>query len=466
MEQELEPMERPARQHSSSRRRGRTRFAILVALLLGIVAIIPTLLLKTPLRNRILDSAVGRPELTTTAASARGGWFSPIAFTGVRVTSDDERLTVTIDEVETSQGLLAAIMSGHDKGELVFRQPRVSVVADETGAWPKLNSGTSSTATCRFRLTDGALLLSLPWRDVPIVDVDALNVVGAVARDEMGIRTLTIEPTVIADHAPLSDAHTRQNLALIAPVLSQSTELTGVASVSLEKLTIPLEGPAAGTPVPIRGTATFHSLEARLREDWVRQLTMATGAVAGQSLPSKVTVLEESTVRFAVTGEGVEHDGMTFLLPQVADGLSLQSSGLIRNDESLDLILTISMPEIVPANRPFLTLLSQLSSEPLRLTVTGTTSAPVLGLPEGNSILSELTKRIAPASLEQPAGTIPDAVSGLIQDASQTDPNAARATVPGNVLNLIQSIRDAREKNAATDDSDAARPKKRRRARE
>lgn len=148
--------------------------------------------------------------------------------------------------------------------------------------------------------------------------------------------------------------------------------------------------------IQIHGRAEFHALEARLKEHWTQQLTALFGQVSGTSQPDQIQVLKDSRVEFSVSKDGIAHDGMVFLLPQLAQELTVTSSGIVHLDETLELLLTVNLPKIVPAGRPFLAVLSQLTGTPMQFRVGGTVSEPHLQLPEGMNLLGDLSSRISP----------------------------------------------------------------------
>ena len=140
---------------------------------------------------------------------------------------------------------------------------------------------------------------------------------------------------------------------------------------------------------------------------------------------------------------------MVFLLPQIADELTFTSSGLIRLDESLDLLLTLNVPKVVPAGRPVLAMLSQLTEGPMQLKIVGTVSKPEIRLPDGMDLLGELSRRISPAQYTEEAPAVPSAVIGLIQDVGSKSPEQMKKDLPGSILNLIRAVdKQAKEKRA------------------
>lgn len=420
-------------------RRAVVASSVIISMLIAGSSLVPTILMQTELRNRVLGSAVKQSTLTATAQEASGGWLAPLVFKNVRIADSAGRFLCTIRELRTSQGLLGFLTGGPDIGQLDLIEPRVELELDKNGKFTREECEPSNTQF-RFSIQQGSLLVRVPWRSVPIVDVDALELTGNIATDGDHQRVLTLNAAQIFDHEPLSESHTSQNLALIAPVLSQSTELRGSASVWLDEVKLPLDDSEQKSAFTIRGRAEFHSLEAKLKETWTRQLAVLSAQLAGTQLPDRIEVLQDSKVTFEVTDNGIFHEGMVFLLPKVAESLRVTSSGTIHLDESLDLQLAVTIPELGTQENRFLSMLSQLTSEPLRLSVKGTVSNPQLQLPEDTNLLGEISRRVTPAQYTEEAPAVPSAVVDLIQGVSNEDKEEAREALPGNILNLIRAI--------------------------
>ena len=437
------------------KRRGVVTTSILFCMLSAGVCVAPTLLTATSMRTRLLNSAIGSEELPATAESATGGWFAPLVFHDVRMEDAGGQVVWTVKEIRTTKGLLSFITDPVHIGEVRLVESSVKVHLNADGEWPLKSGVKPSKSELSFRIEDGSLELSVPWRAMPIVELSQLTITGDIGLNVDGHRILNIDPVQALDHAALSESHTRQNLALIAPVLSQSTTLSGSASVWLDEIHIPLNenlssdvnpGDAPGTKknahvnFPIHGRVKFHAMEARLKESWTRQLTALIGQVSGTSLPDQIQVLKESKVEFSVSKDGIAHDGMVFLLPQLTQELTFTSSGIVRLDETLDLVLTLNVPATVMSGLPFLAMLSQLTAAPIQLRVIGTVSEPKLQLPAGMNLLSDLTGRIAPARHTEDTQPLPSAVMDLIQTVGSQDREQMKKDLPGNILSLIHAV--------------------------
>jgi len=419
-------------------RRAVVTSSVVLAMLITGTGLLPTVLIHTSLRDRVLRPAVGDDSWTAICSDASGGWLAPLVFHNVRITDPDGRFLCTIRELRTSRGLLGFLMGSSDIGLVTLIQPRVEVTIAEDGTWPRRNSQPSTTQL-DWVIEDGSLLITVPWRKVPIVDLEQLGMTGRIGPNDEGRRMLTMDATQIYDHESLSEDHTAQNLALIAPVLSQSTQVKGTASLWLDATQIPLDG-TQKPPFPLQGRAEFHTLEARLKPAWIRQLAAMTGQITGTSLPDRVEVVKDCRVDFAVTKDGITHESMVFLLPEIAKGLTITSSGIIHLDETLDLHLAVTLPKIMAGDKPMLAILAQLTSEPLQLAVRGTISDPKIQLPEGTDLLGAISNRVTPAGHEEAAPPLPSAIFDLLKDVQNPDKDQAVQALPGSLLNLIRAI--------------------------
>ena len=367
-------------------------------------------------------------------------------------------------EIQTSKGLLSFITDPDQVGDIRLTDSAVKISLDDDGKWPFNKPSKQSNSEFAFHIKGGSLEINAPWREVAIVEISKLTIDGNIANGANGKRRLHVDPIQILDHEPLSESHTQQNLALIAPVLSQSTELSGNASVWLDEINIPIgqavtadsttamdsatKDDLSGS-IPIRGRAELHWLEARLKENWTKQLTAIIGQVSGSVIPNQIQVLKDSKIEFSVTNEGIHHSGMVFLLPELAKEMRITSSGSVHLDETIDLLLQLNVPKIVQTGRPFLAMLSQIMSMPIQLRVLGTVSEPKIQLPEGMNLLGRLTNQVSPAQHTEDGPELPSAVMDLVQNVGSHDREQAKKDLPGNILNLIRAVDQKAKKKQA-----------------
>ncbi|MFO0999784.1 MAG: hypothetical protein U0936_05560 [Planctomycetaceae bacterium] len=361
------------------------------------------------------------------------------------MSDSDGRLEGWFPELRTNCTLMDMFCGGPDRRQLTLIRPSVEIRISEDGEWPSCSSGDAGKPT-DFVVEDAALKVTSPRRKIPIVDISGCDLAGSIGPDDLGTIRLVVEPIQVFDHEPISDSQCEQNLALIAPVLAQSTEVSGFASVWLDRIQIPLDG-RESSPFPIKGRAEFHSLEAKLRNGWARQVSAMGGAFSGMDIPDRISMVEKSTIDFVVTEKGVQHKGTAFLLPEVSPEFKVVSSGTVFLDERLDLELAVELPVPSDDDRPVLQFLRTMSSSPILLAVKGTVSSPVVGFPEGVDLLGEISRRVTPAQYTTEPSGVPTAISDLIQDVVKpgSDDQEKKQNLAGSILNLIRAVEKQRK---------------------
>lgn len=115
----------PPRERRRGRRRGRPwrTLLLLVAILIGVVAALPTIVAKTPLRNTLLSYAVPEGTLQITLADASLGWFSAPAVAGVEIRDAKGQQLATIESLRMSRSPLALLSNLNELGEVEIQRP-------------------------------------------------------------------------------------------------------------------------------------------------------------------------------------------------------------------------------------------------------------------------------------------------------------------------------------------------------
>lgn len=436
-------------------RRAVVATSVLGGMLFSGIAILPIAVLNSSHRDALLNSRFEKHGLTVASESAVGSWVTPISLRNIAIIDESGQIQCTIREVQTSRTILGLLAHGGDLGTITFVEPVLHVTLDENGRLPprlltpdesdedpaEAADAAGSRPSVAFEVAGGAFVLSVPWRPMPIVEVDGLNVSAAVTNRPDG-RWLTVSPVQIFDHERLSESHTEQNLALIAPVLSQSTSLTGEVSVFLNGLEVLLDGDEDPV-IPISGAATFHTVEARLKKDWATQLSQLAGRTVGARIPDRLQIVRDSQVAFEVDEIGIHHHGLAFLLPEIAPDLSIESSGTVGLDERLNLALSVQLPQLLPQN-PLMAALSRFARFPLRLQVQGTVDDPKLVTPPGFSLVDQLAQNADPEGFTPEPPPVSTSVLELIDAAASSNPDRAADGIVGGIFNIIRSAQKAK----------------------
>jgi len=349
---------------------------MLIFATLTLLVLAPRLLTHTALRSSLLNALVGKRDLLVQAKEASGGWLEPLSFQQVSLRHRNGSLDCTIGRLQTNLSLLQYLFSPPDSAAVSGDHVSLTVHIDEQGRWPVLGSEGTAAERVRWAVTHGTLVLTVPWRPKPLISLQGLTVNGRIEPDQDGHRCLEIAACRLLDQTPLDDSHAQQNLALIAPVLSQTTGISGSASLLLEAVSIPLDGVEEFSPFPLRGTAVLHRLEASLTPQILQQVSSAVGRLP-LTLPAKISAPRNSQIDFAVTAAGIQHSEMAFSFRGPGPLLQVVTSGVLRLDEtiSLQLQLRAGWTRLLPAPWRILT---AWMLQRFTLQATGTVNSPEL----------------------------------------------------------------------------------------
>lgn len=439
----MESVSRPKRKW----RRAMVATSVLCGMVFTGVAIGPMAVMNSSYRDSVLNSRLKTHGLTATSASGSGSWLTPFEFRDILITDETGRVRLSIESVRASNSLLGLIFHGGDLGTFTVNKPNLLIEVDDDGNLPLQmpeKSDQTGQPNLAFNIHDAAFRLVAPWRPLPVIDLQQLQISGTIAGTENG-RWLSLGRMEIFNHERLSDAHTQQNLALIAPVLAQTTALVGEVSVTLDETRIRLDGDQQ-QPIQVRGNAAFHSVEATLRPEWAGQISQLIGGATGQNGNSRLQIARDSVVHFEVSEQGVYHEGLALLLPDLASRLRVESSGMVGFDENLDLTFAVQLPQ-VSSGGPLMSLFSKLVSAPLQVFVRGTVSEPKLEAPAGFSVVDQLSRNVAPQQHTDQPPPVTESVMKLIGSAAGPPAPGQGETMTSTVLDIIRAAQEAK-KNA------------------
>ncbi len=161
---------------SRHRRQPLRKLLILLAIFAAIVAALPTIVAKTPLRNTLLSYALPDDALRVTVDDASLGWLSPPAIMGVTVRDAAGNQLATVESIRMNRSPLALASNWHELGEIEVQRPVVYLAIRPGGTnWQdalapfladaKSNAAADTTQsesaipTVAFRVVDGTVLV-------------------------------------------------------------------------------------------------------------------------------------------------------------------------------------------------------------------------------------------------------------------------------------------------------------------
>lgn len=418
--------------------------AVLAAILLGTAAV-PWWLSNPERLSRIVAQAVPELEADVKFEKVRIGWMGPLEIEGVTLAPrDGDRPPLTIGRIEGSHGLLAAIFSVGDLGQLTIDGLTVDLALDENHRSnleklvpapaddPADRAPRPQRSPVRMRLAveDAVVKITAPWTIEPWVS-DPITVRAALAPVAAGHSEWTIEPTNLITNARMDPPVAWGVLAYAAPVLADATRTSGRFSLVLDGATLPVGDPAAGS---LSGTLAMHEVVIG-PGPLVRNLFASLPG--NLPPPPSVRVADESHVRFRLAERRVHHEGLEFGLPLPGPGrrLDVRSSGSVGlDDQSLDVKLVLPIPGDLRQDRP---LLAALAGKTISLGVAGKLGEPEVVF---DGSIRRMAGEVARDLIEQvrgggpaPQGPAPGPVPGIAGPGLQPPgPSGAAVGGPGD----------------------------------
>ncbi|MFN9367351.1 MAG: hypothetical protein ACK6CT_01090 [Planctomycetia bacterium] len=415
----------------------------------------------------------------------RIGWLGPIVAEEVTVVPrNGAQPPLTVGRIDLSNGLAAILLSAGDLGMLRVERPQVAVLFDSAHAsnldglvapraTPPGGGGREqrrSPVRIDIEVIDAIVRIAGPWTEDTWVS-EPIDVHAALRPSADGTASeWTIEPVQLLADARLQPAVAQGVLAYIAPILADATRTSGRFSLRLDGGRFPVGDPASGT---VSGELAMH------------EVVLGPGPLVAslvQSLPGRIPeppaikLAEESRVKFHLAERRVFHDGLRFGLPLAQPGqrLDMHSRGSVGlDDRTLDLKLSVPIPEGLPQDRP---LLAALSGKTVSLGIGGVLGAPKVEFDgsiaaTATNVVGELMDRLRarnggvgtagtgprdsgqpqPGQASKPPVVVPDAD----HEASAGDATAAEVIdVVGDLLDEIAKRRAARRaaENASPED--------------
>jgi len=163
-----------------SRRRGWPwgKLLVFIAVLMAVVAALPTIVGHTSLRNSLLSNAVPDGSLRVTAKGAELGWFSPPSLSGIEISDATGQRLATVEAVRLNRTPFALLSNRSDLGEIEVEKPVIYLaVLPEGSNWqqalaPLLDrpdtggdaaqpstAADSTTVEAAIRVVDGTVLI-------------------------------------------------------------------------------------------------------------------------------------------------------------------------------------------------------------------------------------------------------------------------------------------------------------------
>jgi hypothetical protein len=263
--------------------------------------------------------------------------------------------------------------------DLYAELPRPALPGQKEGR-PARCRITGTVADPRITVEDGSLVLRQPGRKEPFIAAEGINLSMRVETTADG-RVLAVEPVEVFKNTKLNFAVAAGLVRLLAPDVLTDREVTGEVSLSFDKLRIPLGVPEeqAIKRLEAEGKLKLHQFTSDVKSPTWQALIRLLADMNGKKPSDVIRVVEESEIRFRVSGGRVYHEGQRVGFPDIDPGLMVTSRGSIGLDETLDLF--VELPRLDPVQRK--------EKGPAKCRITGTIAEPKIAIEDGSLVLRQ-----------------------------------------------------------------------------
>jgi hypothetical protein len=384
------------------RPRRRLTGGLLVPLLL--VALSPYIAAVQPFRDMVLRAVLPEINGTISSGGASLGWFSPIEFRDIRISSPDGTPVVVVASIRGDMSMWRYLISGRDLGTVRMEKPQLSVVVLEEGSnlsqlvveQPTEPDQPASPpdVSLGLEIVDGSLTFlsrkaQEPWNLQGFNLALALRSSAAAAS---GQPELVLHQGTVFDRAPITPQMCDDLLKYIAPVLAEVTDVSGEFSIELDEWRLPLEDLQKGEG---SGRLTIHTIDLEAGP-LVRALTTLLG------LPPSVRLADNSVVEFTMREGRVHHRDLQFGIGK----FQVRTEGSVGVDQTLDLLAEVPIPDTLLGFGLVenTALFEAMQGQTLRLPVHGTLDEPKVDALKLGASNSELLQSLLGGLLEKRSG--------------------------------------------------------------
>ena len=370
----------PAKPATPRKRRSRIIrvLGIVAILLVVLVMTAPWMVAHTGLRDEAINATLASPSVTASSESASFGWFSSPSILGLRLKSANGRLDIRAEEVTADQSLLQLWASSPDLGTITVEKAHVQLELPLDVQLRGPGDGLEPTFTATIK--NAALTVRVTGEAEPVIDIDGISLTFRVEDAGEG-RVLTLDPVVLFDRRKLSPKLISMLLQLFDPTMTDTPQISGEISLSLDKVRIPIGVPRdkAVRGMELEGKLVLHDVSGEVKNPLRLALVQLIADMNGKDGPKVVRLAKDAEIHFQVRDGRLHHEGLRIGLPDIDPELHLTSRGSVGLDKTLDLF--VELPRLDPALRK--------EKGPAKCRITGTLNNPQITVEDASLVLRQ-----------------------------------------------------------------------------
>jgi hypothetical protein len=351
---------------------------ILLILLMVLIAAAPWVVAHTGLRDYAINEIIASPTVKESSESASFGWFSPLSIHELHLLSTNGHVDIQAKDIASEQSPYQLWSKAPDLGTIKVDKPHVTLELPLDVLVPERHSRLEPTYTAIVK--DAALTVRLAGQDEPAIDVDDINMTARVEKAEQG-RVLTLDPVVIFDRRKLSPKRANGLLHLFDATMSDTSDISGEYSLSLDKLRIPIGIPRDEVVkrMEMEGKLVLHQVSTDVKNPMVQAMVHVIADMNGKRASDVMRLAQDAEVHFWARDGRLYHEGLRIGLPDIDPSLQITSQGSVGLDKTLDLY--VDLPRLDKA------LLKEKG--PAKCRITGTIDNPKITVKDGSLVVRQ-----------------------------------------------------------------------------
>ena len=187
----------------------RRSWLMLLVILLLVLGILPWILAKSNLRDRLLNAIVSSNEITVTSTDASLGYLSALSLSGLQINSNDDSTQIAVEHIEADHSWLGLLFARPELGTFRVANPSIRVLVDPdklvAKSDPAVDEGTTKRSDAMQQpnliaeIRDASVVVRTPLATEPPIDLQNIQITLRLEKQN-DISMLRIDPSTVFDH--------------------------------------------------------------------------------------------------------------------------------------------------------------------------------------------------------------------------------------------------------------------------
>lgn len=412
---------------------------ILIVLILGmlaltvVVSLLPSVIASRLVINPLLARMLSN-DLQAEVGDVSLGWFSPLVVEALQVDGNPGGEIFRIEKIETQRTLLGLLTNRKRIGRVQIEQPTVNLTVLEEGTnfQALIKALTPTDRSKEKKIIDTELEAWISGLRLDIRKGEQTKPLLATSLADFSLfysvvndgPQLSLEQSVILDHADLTPELFEYGLQFVLPIVADATAIDGQISLTANSAHLPLH---SILDFDADAVVTIHAVGVEAKSPLIKKISSTLAKIFRGPEVTRVLLVDGSEIHVSVEDRFVRHEGVRFGLPQIDPELVLETSGTVGFDRSLDLMLNVPVPMQLLLSNPdqFAEGTSKIRS--FSVPIKGTIDEPVI---EWSAAKSELLTLLSIASESwegDESGALRAGILKTAEDIFGSDPTTGQA---------------------------------------